>query len=42
MQIDDIATVKKERFSLVRTVSLAPLVTVTAIGTLVLLLLIPA
>lgn len=31
-----------ERFSLVRTVSLAPLVTVTAIGTLVLLLLIPS
>ena len=42
VQIDDIATVKKERFSLVRTVSLAPLITVTAIGTLVLLLLIPA
>ena len=41
VRIDEIATMKVERFSVVRTVSLAPLVTVTAIGTLVLLLLIP-
>lgn len=39
--IDQIATIKVEKFSVVRTVSLAPLVTITAIGTLVLLLLIP-
>ena len=42
VQINDIATMKTERLSVIRTLSLAPLVVVTAIGTLVLLLLIPA
>ena len=42
VQIDDIATMKVEKFSFIRTVSLAPLVTITAIGTLVLLLLVGA
>lgn len=40
--IADIATMKTERISVIRTLSLAPLVAVTAIGTLVLLLLIPS
>ena len=42
VQIDQIATMKVERISVVRTISLAPLVTVTALGTLVLLLLLPS
>lgn len=42
VRIDEIATMKTEKFSAIRTVSLAPLVAITAIGTLVLLLLVGA
>ena len=41
-QMDDIALMKTESVSVIPTLSLAPLLAVTAIGSLVLLLLIPS